>query len=81
MLNTWNAEKNTIFYSYIACFVNTFTLTMYVSMSYTGFTQAEYGIHIRVIAPQEYVNLYSTRRVRSLAYAVESRIRPKGGFG
>jgi len=25
--------------------------------------QAEYGIHIRVVAPQEYVNIYSTRRV------------------
>ena len=25
--------------------------------------QAEYGIHILVVAPQEYVNIYSTRRV------------------
>jgi len=25
--------------------------------------QAEYGIHILVVAPQEYVNVYSTRRV------------------
>ena len=25
--------------------------------------QAEYGIHIRVVAPQEYVNIYSTRRM------------------
>ena len=24
--------------------------------------QAEYVIHIRVVAPQEYVNIYSTRR-------------------
>jgi len=23
--------------------------------------QAEYGIHIRVVAPQEYLNIYSTR--------------------
>ena len=28
--------------------------------------QAEYGIHIRVAASQEYVNIYSTRRARSL---------------
>jgi len=33
-------------------------------MSYTGFTQAEYGIRILVDAPQEYVNTYSTCRVR-----------------
>ena len=25
--------------------------------------QAEYGIHILVVVPQEYVNIYSTRRV------------------
>ena len=25
--------------------------------------RAEYGIHILVVAPQEYVNIYSTRRV------------------
>jgi len=25
--------------------------------------QAEYGIHIRAVAPQDYVNIYSTRRV------------------
>jgi len=30
--------------------------------------QAEYGIHIRVVAPQEYVNIYSTRR-KLCAYA------------
>jgi len=29
--------------------------------------QAEYGIHICVVAPQEYVNLYSTRRNMLLA--------------
>jgi len=27
--------------------------------------QAEYVIHICVVAPQEYVNIYSTRRVRT----------------
>jgi len=28
--------------------------------------QAEYVFHIRVVAPQEYVNIYSTRRVTSV---------------
>jgi len=28
--------------------------------------QAEYVIHILVVAPQEYVNIYSTRRLRTL---------------
>ena len=32
-------------------------------MLYTGVNQAEYGIRIRVAASQEYVNIYSTRRV------------------
>ena len=33
--------------------------------------QAEYVIHIRVVAPQEYVNIYSTRRnkTQSLPYS------------
>ena len=48
---------NAVFYSYFACFVNTFTLNMYVSMSYTGVNQAEYAIHIRMVAPQKYVNI------------------------
>jgi len=39
MLNTRNEEKNTAFDSYLACFVNTFTLHRYVSMSYTGLTR------------------------------------------
>ena len=39
MLNTRNEENNTVFYSYLACFVNTFTLNMYVSMSCTGLTR------------------------------------------
>jgi len=39
MLNTRSEEKNTVFYSYLACFVNTCTLNMYVSMSYTGLTR------------------------------------------
>jgi len=36
MLNTRNAEINTIVYSCLACFMNTVTLNMYVSVSYTG---------------------------------------------
>ena len=36
MLNTRNEGTNKVFYSYLACFVNTFTMNMYVSMSYTG---------------------------------------------
>jgi len=27
--------------------------------------QAEYGIHIFLVAPQEYVNIYLTRRIRT----------------
>jgi len=30
--------------------------------------QAEYGIHILVVAPQEYVNIYSTHRILTLAF-------------
>jgi len=26
MLNTWSKEQNTVFYSFVACFVNTLTL-------------------------------------------------------
>jgi len=36
MLNTRNEKKNAVFYSYVACFVNTFTLNIYVSMTYAG---------------------------------------------
>jgi len=39
MLNARNAVKNTVFYSYLAWFVNTFTLNMCVSMSYIGLTR------------------------------------------
>jgi len=38
-LNTRNEEKNTVFHSYLACFVHTRTLNMCVSMSYTGSTR------------------------------------------
>jgi len=36
MLNTRSEKQNTVFYSYLACFVKIFTFNMYVSMSYTG---------------------------------------------
>jgi len=35
MLNTRNEEKNAVFDSYVACFVNTVTLNIYVSISCT----------------------------------------------
>ena len=39
MLNTRNEEYNAVFYSYLACVVNTSTLNIYVSMAYTGWTR------------------------------------------
>jgi len=42
MLNTRNEETNTAFYSYVACFVKTFTLNMYVS-TYNSLEQIEFG--------------------------------------
>ena len=39
--------------------MNTFTLNMFVSMSYTGLTKR----NTLLVAPQEYVNIYSTRRL------------------
>jgi len=39
MLNTRRGEKNTGFYSYLACFMNAATSNMYVSMSYAGLTR------------------------------------------
>ena len=38
MLNTRRVEDSMVFYSYVACFMNTVTLNMYISMSYVGFT-------------------------------------------
>jgi len=57
-----------IFYSYLACFVNTFSLNMCVSMSYTGFTLKK----MEFITPQEYVDIYSTRRLLSRAVRQQS---------
>jgi len=36
MLNTRSEDKNTVFDSYLACFMNTVTLNMYVFLSNTG---------------------------------------------
>jgi len=56
--------KNTEFNSYLACFVNNRTLNIYLRI-YVIYrvNQAEYGIHILLVALQEYVNIYSTRRM------------------
>jgi len=35
--------------------------------------QAEYVIHIRVAASEEYMNIYSTSRVLKLARAIETK--------
>ena len=45
-------------------------------MSYTWFNQAEYGIRVLVVALQEYVNTYSTRRVRVITLMGLTRINP-----
>ena len=58
--------KNTGFYSYSACFLNTLFLNMYVSMSYYRVYQAASAIRIPMAAPHEYVNTHSTRRVCAL---------------
>ena len=41
MLNTRDQAYNTLLYSYLACYVNTSTLSMQVFMSYTGFTRRD----------------------------------------
>jgi len=55
MLNTRNEETNTGFYAYLACLVNTVTLNMYLSMSYTGLTRRN-TVFVFVWLSQEYVN-------------------------
>ena len=57
-------EENTVFYSDLACFMNTVTLNMNIFMSYTRFTRRN-TLFILVVAPQEYVTIYSTRRLRT----------------
>jgi len=39
MLNTRAEEYYTVFYSYVACFMNTSTLNVYISMPYAGLTR------------------------------------------
>jgi len=39
MLNTRNEDKNTVFYSYLDCFVKTKILNIYIYMSCTGFSR------------------------------------------
>ena len=49
-----------------------------IHVIYRG-NQAEYGIHILVVAPQEYVNTYSTRRPVTLCAfrtQVHNLVRP-----
>jgi len=66
MLNTRNKDKNTVFYSYLACGMDAFPSNMYESPSYTGFTRRN-TLFIFVWLSQEYVNIYSTRRESTLA--------------
>ena len=58
VLNTQSEQNNTMSYPYSACFLNTLTLNMYVSMSYYRDQRAESGLHILVAAHPEYVNTY-----------------------
>jgi len=39
MLNTRSEEESTVFYSYVACCMNTLPMNMYEFLSYTGFTR------------------------------------------
>ena len=49
-----------IYYVYIGL-----TRITYSAWLTLGSPEAEYIIHMRVVAPQEYVNIYSTRRVNN----------------
>ena len=65
MLNTRNEGNNTVFYSDLACCVNTVTLNMYVSRSYTGLIRRNASflrVWLRHVL-RKYVNMYSTRRM------------------
>ena len=63
MLNTRREGYNSVSYSYLDCFVNTFSLNMYVSISYTGLTRRNTFCIFSRLPSQEYVNTYSTRKV------------------
>ena len=54
-----------VFYSYFACFVNTFYLKYVHVHVIHRVNQADYLIHILVVAPQQYVKIYSTRGSRT----------------
>ena len=62
MLNTHNEKKKTLFHSYLACFVITPTFEYVRVHGIFRVNQAEYVIRILVVASQEYVNIYSSRR-------------------
>jgi len=65
MLNTRTEEEKTGFCSYLACFCD-YSHLEYVRIHATyRVDQAEYGINILVVAPQEYVKIYLTCRVRT----------------
>jgi len=56
MLNTRNEDTNTLFYPYVTC-------CEYMCLEYVRVhvvhraNQAEYGIHVLVVAPQEDANI------------------------
>jgi len=64
MLNTRNEEKNTVLgfiFSPFAEYIHLEHVRIHVV-----YRQAEYGIHIRVVAPQEYAHIYSTPRRKTV---------------
>jgi len=62
MLNTRNEEKNTVLYLYLACFVNTLTLNMYVSMSYTRLSRWNTLFVLLWLRHRNRMNIYLTLR-------------------
>jgi len=62
MLNTHSEENNTAFHSNVACFVKNIHLEYVRVHVIYRVDQAEYVIHVLVVAPQEYVIICSTRR-------------------
>jgi len=61
MLSTRIEAYNTVFYLYLACFINTLTLNMYVSMSYTGITFYSYlACFMKTLTLNMYVSMSYT---------------------
>jgi len=60
---TERRRQNGILFIFSLCFESSNLEYVRAPVIYRG-TQAEYGIHILLAASQEYVNTYSTRRVR-----------------